>query len=87
MNENGHVRIFLACHPLALNRKDAIAYTGLAEKTFSMLEADGSIRGKRYGRNGSLIYRRIDLEYVVARLFGAELGEFGVCFDGPIEFD
>ncbi|MBT2242667.1 hypothetical protein JQK15_03875 [Sphingobium sp. BHU LFT2] len=87
MSENSDVRIFLACQPLTLNRKEAIAYTGLPEKTFSMLEKDGSIRGRRYGKNGSLIYRRIDLEYMVARLFDAELGEFGVCFDGPIEFD
>jgi len=57
--------------PLAMNRETALAYTGLAPKMFDQMETEGSIRGKRLGRNGEMIYPRDQLDQIIVRLFGS----------------
>jgi hypothetical protein len=42
----------------------------LAPKMFAQLEAAGTIKSKRIGRNGNKIYRTAELREVVDRLFG-----------------
>lgn len=55
--------------PLTMNRADAIAFTGLSPKLFVQLERAGSLTGRRYGRNGRIVYLVDELKRVVGRLF------------------
>lgn len=75
-----NARVVFNVVPLTFSRRDALIYTGIADKLFRELERSGSIRGKRIGRNGQIMYLEQDLRSAVSRLFG-EWDE------GPIEFD
>jgi hypothetical protein len=62
--------VVFSAPPLAFNRAEALGFTRLSEKLFKQLEDNGSIVGKRLGRNGEVIYARDQLEAVHRRLFG-----------------
>lgn len=75
-----HARVIFNAMPLALSRKHALLYTGIADKLFTELEKSKSVKGMRIGRNGQLMYLVEDLRSAVNRLFrGYD--------EGPIEFD
>ena len=75
-----NARVVFNVVPLTFGRRDAMIYTGIADKLFRELERSGSIRGRRIGRNGQIMYLEQELRSVVAQLFGQ--AEYG-----PIEFD
>ncbi|MFX4086129.1 hypothetical protein ACKU27_13610 [Sphingobium yanoikuyae] len=74
-----NARVVFNAVPLTFSRRDAMIYTGIADKLFRELERSGSIRGRRIGRNGQFMYLEAELRSAVAALFGDYV-------DGPIEF-
>jgi hypothetical protein len=66
---NEPARIVFNAEPLTFDRAGALTYTGLAPKRFDELERAGLLTGKPHGRNGTLLYRRRQLEDVIAALF------------------
>lgn len=63
-------QIIFATTPLTFNRDGALAYTGLSPKLFASLEKGRQLTGRKWGRNGEIIYQRAELDAVTARLFG-----------------
>lgn len=61
--------------PLTMNRPMALEYTGISRKLFADLERSGSLRGRRIGPSGSLLFQTAQLQEVVALLFGDALAE------------
>lgn len=68
--------------PETLTRAEALAYTGLAQKLFDRLEKAGSIKGRRIGRNGSVMYLRDQLRAVTHALFGSSANDIDEEFEG-----
>ncbi len=63
--------IVFATAPLTFNRPSALRFTGISDKLFSTLEDNGSLSGRKIGRNGEMVYLREQLEAVTVKLFGA----------------
>lgn len=68
--------------PAAMNRDEALEYTRLAGKLFGQLERNGSLTGKRIGRNGEVVFLREQLDAVTRRLFAAGLSDIDDEFEG-----
>ncbi|MDB5582917.1 MAG: hypothetical protein JWR80_8093 [Bradyrhizobium sp.] len=62
--------------PLAMNRRQALKYTGLSAKWFGELERAGKLVGKNRGPNGSTIFLTEQLREVVAELFAPAGSEY-----------
>lgn len=75
-------QIAFTAAPLAFNRADALAFTGLSEKLFDQLERNGALAGRPFGRKGQRMYYREQLERVTANLFGAGASDIDDEFEG-----
>ncbi len=50
--------------PLNFDREGALAYTGWSPKFFNMLVSSGRLKPLPYGRNGSALYPREQIEEI-----------------------
>lgn len=78
----GRGPVIFATTPLTFNRRDALAYTGVAEKMFDALEKAGSLTSRAIGRSGARVYHRDQLDQVVANLFGGAYSSIDNEFEG-----
>jgi predicted RNase H-like HicB family nuclease len=70
--------------PLAMNRKQALAYTGVSDKIFRQAERRQRIRGLPIGRSGATVFHMDHLQRFVAELFGLQDPDDAIEFDEDI---
>jgi hypothetical protein len=78
--ERADMRAFI--QSLTLDRRAALAYTGLAPKWIDQAEREGRLRALPLGARGQKRYLAADLQRMVTELYGPPDP-----LDGPIEFD
>lgn len=78
--ERDDMRAFI--QSLTLDRRAALAYTGLAPKWLDQAEREGRLRVRPLGARGQKRYLTADLKQMVTELYDPPDP-----LDGPIEFD
>lgn len=66
--------------PAALNKLEALAYTGVSETQLKEWQRAGVVRFRHRGPRGEAICPRTDLDAALARMFD------GANDDGPVRF-
>jgi len=78
--ERADMRAFI--RSLTLDRRAALAYTGLAPKWLDQAEREGRLRALPFGVRGQKRYLAADLQRMITELYGPPDP-----LDEPIEFD